>query len=126
MGYSSSNPNAAAKSRAIFYCCRCKAHTVCGIHAYRMWQVTRKDPRVCKRACLLVQNIPHNACRLLLTLSKSKTLLLFSIFGPVSFGLAFGSPAVLIAVKRYTKQVQNLPIFTNSDFHDIRSCLILR
>ena len=32
-------------------------------------------------------------------------MLLTAIFGPVSLGMAFGSPAVLIAVKRYTKQV---------------------
>ena len=45
------------------------------------------------------------ACRLLLAFSHSRWLLLTAIFGPVSLGLAFGSPAVLIAVKRYTKEV---------------------
>lgn len=47
-------------------------------------------------------------CRLLLALSHSRWLLLTAIFGPVSLGLAFGSPAVLIAVKRYTKEVEML------------------
>lgn len=42
--------------------------------------------------------------RLLLAVSHTKWMLLTAIFGPVSFGLAFGSPAVLIAVKRYTKE----------------------
>ena len=45
------------------------------------------------------------ACRLLLALSHSRWLLLTALFGPVSLGLALGSPAVLIAVKRYTKEV---------------------
>lgn len=53
---------------------------------------------------LFIAFILTGSGRLLLALSYSKWLLLTAIFGPVSLGLAFGSPAVLIAVKRYTKQ----------------------
>ena len=54
---------------------------------------------------VLQSPVNTSCCRLLLTISHTKTLLLISIFGPVSFGLAFGSPAVLIEVKRYTGEV---------------------
>ncbi|DBA82751.1 hypothetical protein WJX77_005919 [Trebouxia sp. C0004] len=53
---------------------------------------------------LFIAFILTGSGRLLLALSHSKWLLLTAIFGPVSLGLAFGSPAVLIAVKRYTKE----------------------
>lgn len=65
----------------------------------------------------------HFACRLLLALSHSRWLLLTALFGPVSLGLALGSPAVLIAVKRYTKQVRMLFSGTTPWFEHFPSLL---
>lgn len=105
--------------------CRGEEDSSSSIHLDRLWQVAAlHQPHLAPHADigLVMSSLrdvemdvqmdvqmdvlqQSSACRLLLALSYSRWLLLTAIFGPVSLGLAFGSPAVLIAVKRYTKEV---------------------